>query len=296
MTSHLSSSYTYTGGANTLLSDDQTDHSYDAEGNVTQKRRRSDGSIVQYSYDFRNRLTLVVGRDGSGVETSRMNFSYDAFNRRISATNSSGETRFYYDGFQPAVVVAPGNVVTRRFYGQRIDEALAEETALTPRWFLRDEVGTIRTILDGSGAVLTQLTIDTFSRALSSSNPAVNTQLAFTSRETIPTSGDQYFRACVYDPRLGRFLQEDPLSPFRYEYAANSPLVFTDPLGLTESSQYSGISTLAQRVRIGVCLVGIALSTTGGLSPAANALLSTVIDVELALAERKAAQAACKPR
>ncbi|MEW6368256.1 MAG: RHS repeat-associated core domain-containing protein [Acidobacteriota bacterium] len=44
-------------------------------------------------------------------------------------------------------------------------------------------------------------------------------------------------RARYYDPRMGRFLGEDPLSArLWYIYAGNDPISYTDPLGLVKFS------------------------------------------------------------
>jgi len=55
-----------------------------------------------------------------------------------------------------------------------------------------------------------------------------------------------YYRARYYDPSTGRFLSEDParLEPNAFAYAANSPVDFTDPTGLTK-----GIPTDCEELR-----------------------------------------------
>lgn len=50
-------------------------------------------------------------------------------------------------------------------------------------------------------------------------------------------SGLYYYRARTYDPKVGRFLQQDPLPPRPlemnvYVYVANNPVNFIDPMGL----------------------------------------------------------------
>jgi hypothetical protein len=47
------------------------------------------------------------------------------------------------------------------------------------------------------------------------------------------------YRARFYDPATGRFIQEDPLAPFRFEYAENNPLVFSDPTGGDPALEYA---------------------------------------------------------
>ena len=55
-------------------------------------------------------------------------------------------------------------------------------------------------------------------------------------------SGLIYLNARYYDPVLGRFIQPDPLDPTipgvgvnRYAYASNNPIMFSDPLGLSDN-------------------------------------------------------------
>ncbi len=252
LTSHLSATHQYSYqsglGGNVLLSDAQFEYTSDAEGNLVQRRNRLDGTTLSYVYDFRNRVTTIIARNASAIETGRNTFAYDALNRRISLTEATGETRFYYDALHPIVSIAPGNIITRRLYGNGLDAVFAEDVAGQTRWLLTDNVGTVRTVVDNSGAILSQLLLDSFGRPLQNSNPAITSQLAFTSREFVPISGDVYLRARLYNPQTGRFLQDDPLQPFTYNYANNSPLVFKDPLGLAAAPEYGIVGRLVSFV------------------------------------------------
>ncbi|MGH9331002.1 MAG: RHS repeat-associated core domain-containing protein [Vicinamibacterales bacterium] len=71
----------------------------------------------------------------------------------------------------------------------------------------------------------------------STSNP-----LTFTGREADGT-GLFYYRARFYDPRLQRFVGEDPIGfdgadANLYAYVGNAPVIFSDPLGLKPSPNF----------------------------------------------------------
>lgn len=51
-------------------------------------------------------------------------------------------------------------------------------------------------------------------------------------REWDPETGLYYYRARYYDPKIGRFISEDPIQSGSYAYAGNSPAVYGDPTGV----------------------------------------------------------------
>ena len=61
---------------------------------------------------------------------------------------------------------------------------------------------------------------------------------AYTGREWDPETGLYYYRARYYDPKIGRFLSEDPIGfdggVNFHAYVSNNPVNFVDPLGLAE--------------------------------------------------------------
>ena len=74
-------------------------------------------------------------------------------------------------------------------------------------------------------------------------NPAFPTRYQFTGREFDSFSGLQFSRARFYDPRLGRFISEDPIGFAGgdinlYGYVGNRPLNRKDPLGLFPSLSF----------------------------------------------------------
>jgi RHS repeat-associated protein len=107
---------------------------------------------------------------------------------------------------------------------------------------------------DSSGAVVERYVYDAYGSAVildagytplplnawgTPHSPAANPFL-YTGRELDEESGLYFYRARYYDSALGRFLQRDPAGYDGglnlYEYAASSPVRWSDPFGLVKAS------------------------------------------------------------
>jgi RHS repeat-associated protein len=114
---------------------------------------------------------------------------------------------------------------------------LAEETpAGDTQWALTDHQGSVRDVIDNSGAVLNHLVYDSFGQVTSESDPAVDFRFGYTGRELDAETELMYYRARYFDPAAGTFVSEDPLGfgagdENLYRYVFNSPTNFTDPDG-----------------------------------------------------------------
>ena len=88
-------------------------------------------------------------------------------------------------------------------------------------------------LADATGSLTAQTGYDAFGNA---TNPAFPTRYQFTGREFDSFSGLQFSRARFYDPKLGRFISEDPIGFAGgdinlYGYVGNRPLARRDPTG-----------------------------------------------------------------
>ena len=95
-------------------------------------------------------------------------------------------------------------------------------------------------------------------------NPAFPTRYQFTGREFDSFTGLQFSRARFYDPKLGRFISEDPIGFAGgdinlYGYVGNRPLARRDPSGLFPNTIAADSSTLR--------LTAAALAALGVLAP-----------------------------
>ena len=71
----------------------------------------------------------------------------------------------------------------------------------------------------------------------------------------IAAAGLSYYKARVYSPTLGRFLQTDPIGygdgMNMYSYVGGDPVNFVDPSGLTRHASWTG--TRIPSIQVGIC-------------------------------------------
>ena len=199
--------------------------SIDPNGNLTQKIDGSD--TWTYEWDAENRLKRVLK---NAVEQAR--FAYDPLGRRVEKVAGGVTTTYTYDG-QNILREIAGATTLKYVHGPGIDEPLAQEDgAGVLTYFHADGLGSIVKTTNSAGAVLTSRRYDAFGNL----ELGVTNGYAFTGREWDGESGLYYYRFRYYDPRIGRFISEDPAgftAGFnRYAYVSNQPITYSDPLGL----------------------------------------------------------------
>ena len=102
-------------------------------------------------------------------------------------------------------------------------------------YYHADGLGSISSLSNSAGSIANTYTYDSFGKLTASTGSLVN-PFRYTARESDTETGFYYYRARYYDPSVGRFIAEDPIS-FRggtnfYKYGFNSPTNVTDPSGL----------------------------------------------------------------
>lgn len=115
--------------------------------------------------------------------------------------------------------------------------AQIEDSTGTIEYLHADNVGSVRTIVDSSGAVVSTSDYSPYG-VVTGHSGASHSSFGYASAWTDPTTGLDYLRAREYDPATGQFLQIDPaLDQTRqpYEYVGGAPLQNVDPTGLSPS-------------------------------------------------------------
>jgi RHS repeat-associated protein len=143
----------------------------------------------------------------------------------------------------PVHELAGGTPTANLLTGLQIDEYFTRTDGAGARHFLVDVLGSSLALTDGSGSVQTEYTYEPFG-SVTTTGPSSTNTFGFTGRENDGT-GLNFYRARYYDPRLQRFIREDPLGVRgglnMHLYAGNRPLTAVDPLGLSPSPGRRGV-------------------------------------------------------
>ena len=181
----------------------------------------------------------------------------DEDDKGTMVTTDDAVTTTLYVGNVEKVIAPDGTYVYRRTLAGGvaliIDEYAAShsETGTTTKYLLRDHLGSVSTLVGALGAMVQTLSYDPWGQrrnaadwqALSSlslmSFDSSMTRRGYTGHEMVDTVGIIHMNGRIYDPKLGRFMQADPVIQFphysqshnRYSYVLNNPLAYTDPSG-----------------------------------------------------------------
>jgi RHS repeat-associated protein len=181
-----------------------------------------------YTWNARNQLASISG------PSLTASFTYDSFGRRTGKTINGTTTNFLYDGLTPVQEKSGATVTANLLTGLGIDEFFTRTDGVGVRVLFPDALGSTVALSDSTGTVQTQYTYEPFG-ATAQTGAASTNSYKYTGREDDST-GLHFYRARYYQPRLQRFIAEDPLGfggrDFNvYAYVANNPANLNDPTG-----------------------------------------------------------------
>ncbi len=236
---------------------------HDADGNLT------DDARWHYFWDGENRLSALETSEqaaATGRLRQRIEYTYDSQHRRVSRKVSvandgdwvvQSHALYVYDewnvlaeldalgGGRPQRTFAWGLDLSGTFQGAGGVGGLLfaslpseNEAGLHVHACTYDSTANVIGLVSmRDGRVSATYDYDAFGGTLRTEGPAaLSNPFRFSTKRTDPETGDIYFGHRCYDPNLGRFLSRDPLQEEGganlFQFAANAPTVWTDPLGL----------------------------------------------------------------
>ncbi|QSQ21250.1 VCBS repeat-containing protein [Pyxidicoccus parkwayensis] len=242
--------YTYDSNhANAVIDAGGLGFKYDAVGNQT---LRPDASITYTAFDLPASYTSK-----SSAQVTK--FAYDGHQHRIYQTDGKSETTYFGDLYEHR---RDPNADKHIFYvttgTSRVAITREAQTDDEVVYLHPDVLGSTDVVATNAGVVKERRSYDAWGlqrdpvwkNGASGPYSSLHT-LGFTSHEGEIALGLVNMKGRIYDPRVGRFLQTDPLvsNPFdpqrwnAYSYVLNNPLKYTDPSGFDNEPSDTVVDT-----------------------------------------------------
>jgi YD repeat-containing protein len=199
-------------------------YAFDGRGNQI-RRSVLAGHTTYFSYNSRNLVSGIWNTDPTSTPNY---FTYNALGQRIKKVDSTGTTRYLWDGLNILLETDPSGNLTRRYtHGYARIEGVSSFIAVEgpmqcPCFYHFDQVGGVRHLTDPYHNTIKSYAFEPFGRLLAEAGSAPNdfafpaTYIQLSELPTLrlsPTRG--------YDARTGRFSQRDPHQnpavPWRFE-------------------------------------------------------------------------------
>ena len=185
--------------------------------------------VEEYEYDGFNQLKSVLI---DGVKTE---YTYKPDGLRISKTTGNDTICHIWDGSNISVDMKNGAVDSKYIRGVNLLSYIDNTGVKKLYWF--NGHGDVVSLTNVSGNLLWSYEYDAFGveKPIAGQNPENdNNPFRYCGEYFDAETGSIYLRARYYNPKIGRFITQDPINDGLnwYTYCGNSPVMFVDPSGL----------------------------------------------------------------
>jgi len=215
---------------------------YNGDGDRTGQADSISGANTTYGYDQADRLSAAISTT-NGITTATYSYDGDGLRQSKIVTTTQGTTTTVetWDaaGGLPTLLQDGATRYVAGPDGLPLEQIDANGHAL---YYLHDQLGSTRALLDGSGRTVATYTYDPYGNVTGKTGSAT-TPVGFAGEYTDAEAGLQYLRARYYDPATSQFLSVDPLESLTkqpYAYVGDDPLNTLDPTGLKGCNGSSG--------------------------------------------------------
>ena len=243
--------YDLAGNRITKSTDGRTEkYFYNNRNQLTELHREKD--VVRYNYDPAGNLTEENYHTADGASTKRLYYTYDVYNRNVSVTGDDFTQKNHYDAEGYRDSITEKDKVTNFVYqGGMLLHELDEDKnparhyvlgneyiGLDHNYYLTDEQGSVRYVLDAAGNVQNDYQYDAFGQRIAGQENIPN-RLRYNAQIEDDLTGLYYLRARYYNTGIGRFTQEDVIyndGLNLYAYCSSNPVMYSDPSGFAKKT------------------------------------------------------------
>jgi len=264
-------SYTYDAVGNRTLANINGTISNYSINNLNQITAVSGGQNVSFTYDGRGNLTFdgifyklydAEGRliSDSSSPTNVINYTYDAFNRRVIKNSNGIALKYGYSGLSQIEERDAGNALLNSTVFTGFLSPVVNDKGGSRFYFHQNELNSVEAITKSNGGLAEQYRYDVYgkpSRYDSLNNPMpasiTGNRFGFTGQEYDSASGSYHFFFRNYSPATGVFNQRDLIEygdgMGMYQYVGNNPANGVDVMGLETSDPCINITDV-KKIRI----------------------------------------------
>jgi large repetitive protein len=231
--SNIPGSWNYNANGQLIFAGGTT-FDYDENGNTIGKIE--DDKTTTFVYDTRNRLSEVKDQNSDLIAR----YVYDPYGRRLWKEIGNHKIYFLYadEGLIGEYDTVGGLI---KAYGYKPNSTWSTDPVFLKTnnqyfFYHNDHLGTPQKITALNGTIVWSAKSQAFGKTTVDSSSTITNNLRFPGQYEDEETSLHYNRNRYYNPRTGRYLQQDPIGLIAdislYKYALLNPNIYSDPLGL----------------------------------------------------------------